>query len=74
MLKQKEYKLLMKQFEQNNMEGYEVWFNKNVNCEIKDITKWRRAIRLHSTSKKYAVIAVKSGFVYRVVQNSFRMI
>ena len=35
MLKQKEYDFLMKKFEQNNMEGYEEWFNQNINSENK---------------------------------------
>lgn len=74
MLKQKEYKLLIKQFEQNNIEGYKEWFDKNINCEIIDNSKLIKGIRLYSKAKEYVVIAVESGVVFRVRKDLFRMI
>ena len=70
MLKQKEFDLILADFKRNNMKCYEEWFNENVNCEIKDETngQWRKGIKLHSRSKKYAVIVIKgfNGIVFRV--------
>lgn len=78
MLKQKEYDFLMKKFEQNNMEGYEEWFNQNINSEIKDETKgeakWIKGIRLQNSAMNHVLIAVKYGIVLKVEMNDFRMI
>lgn len=78
MLKQKEYKSIMEQFRNNNMQSYEVWFEENVNCEIKDLTskkeKWIKGIQLQSNAKNYAVIAVEWGIVFHVRFEDFRTI
>ena len=78
MLKQKEYNSIMKQFQNSNMQGYEAWFQKNANVELKDLTskkeKWDKAIRLQSKSKNHVVIAVEWGVVFRVRFEDFRAI
>ena len=74
MLKQKEFDLILSGFKRNNMNGYEEWFHKNVNCEIKDKTdkQWINGIRLHSTSKKYAVIAIEGfNIAFRIELDRF---
>lgn len=77
MLKQKEFDLIVTDLRKDNMNSYEEWFNENANCEVKDetINGWRKGIRLHSSSKKHAIIVIEGfdGVVFRVNLDNFRM-
>jgi len=78
MLKQKEFAVIVNDFKNNNMKGYQEWFDKNVNCEVSDKTNnsWRKGIQLYSESQKYAIIVIEGfeGIAMRVVPNMVRVI
>ena len=79
MIRRKAYLEMYNQFKKNkDMEGYNKWFEENVNCEVFELPpeENRRGVRLLSKAKNYTIIIIEGfpGITWRVDNGCYKML
>lgn len=72
MMTQKQYKDILREYKNNNMVGFSVWFQKNINGKY----LWNKntlipVIKLYSNSKNHIVFAIENGYILKGNSKSF---